>query len=44
MDFGIGNIEIEKMVESGRKNTLKYFNWYDNLDNMPLNRPSGRST
>lgn len=44
MDFSIGNIEIEKMIESGRENTLKYFNWYDNLDNTPLNRPDGRST
>lgn len=39
MDFGIGSTEIEKMVKSGRENTLKYFAWYDNLDSKPLNRP-----
>ncbi|WP_373665323.1 hypothetical protein SPSIL_039130 [Sporomusa silvacetica DSM 10669] len=39
MDFGIDNMEIGKMVKSGRENTLKYFDWYDNLGSMPLNRP-----
>jgi NTE family protein len=38
-DFGIDEAFKERLEESGRVNTLKYFAWYDQLGSHPANRP-----
>lgn len=39
-DFEISDSMKEKLIQSGRENTEKYFVWYDNEENQPANRPS----
>jgi len=37
-DFDIGDPKKKALVESGKTNTRKYFEWYDDVKNKPVNR------
>ncbi len=37
-DFDLTDEKKEALSDSGRKNTQKYFDWYDNPKNKPVNR------
>jgi NTE family protein len=37
-DFALPDEKKEALVDSGRKHTQKYFDWYDNPRNKPVNR------
>jgi NTE family protein len=37
-DFNITDKKKKDLIDSGRKNTEKYFEWYDDIKNKPLNR------
>jgi len=37
-DFALTDEKKEDLADSGRKNTQKYFDWYDNPKNKPVNR------
>jgi NTE family protein len=39
-DFGIDETLKDRLEDSGRVNTLKYFAWYDQAGNRPANRPA----
>jgi NTE family protein len=38
-DFDIDNNIKNKLIKSGREGTEKYFEWYDNKESKPANRP-----
>ncbi len=38
-DFDLSDAMKDALVDSGRKNTQKYFEWYDDPANTPANRP-----
>ncbi|MFQ5788430.1 MAG: patatin, partial [Thermodesulfobacteriota bacterium] len=38
-DFDLSEKKKNALVESGRINIKKYFEWYENLKNQPANRP-----
>jgi NTE family protein len=38
-DFDLNDDKKDDLVASGRTNTQKYFEWYDNPANQPANRP-----
>lgn len=37
-DFALADEKKEALVDSGRKRTQEYFDWYDNPENKPANR------
>lgn len=37
-DFGLDDAKKAALLESGRENTLKYFQWYDDPAGQPVNR------
>ena len=39
-DFGLSDERKAALAESGRTHTEKYFAWYDNPKNQPVNRPA----
>ena len=39
-DFDLSNERKEALVESGRAGAKLYFDWFDNTDNAPANRPT----
>jgi NTE family protein len=43
MDFNIDSATTETLINSGRENTIKYFEWFDSTNNTPSNRPSNSS-
>ncbi|HUJ09858.1 MAG TPA: patatin-like phospholipase family protein [Verrucomicrobiae bacterium] len=39
-DFGLSDQKKDELVQSGIDNTKKYFDWYDDPKNHPVNRPT----
>ncbi len=37
-DFDLSDSKKKALVESGKTNTKKYFEWYDDVRNKPVNR------
>lgn len=40
MDFGLDHVKKEALIQSGRECTEKYFAWYEDANNTPLNHPA----
>lgn len=38
-DFNLSDDKKKELEESGKKGATEYFEWFDNRDNQPLNRP-----
>lgn len=44
LDFGIDNEKRHALIQSGRECTEKYFVWYDDAENLPINHPASKKS